>query len=64
MEMLPEAKNKEAIEMKRRAYPLFLISIIAIGLIAGPFSSYVFTAKTAVAQEQKRQRKKVRRKRV
>ena len=54
MEMLPEAKNKEAIEMKRRAYPLFLISIIAIGLIAGPFSSYVFTAKTAVAQEQKK----------
>jgi formylglycine-generating enzyme required for sulfatase activity len=54
MEMLPEAENKEAIEMKRRAYPLFLVSIIVVGLIAGPFSSYVFTAKTAVAQEQKK----------
>jgi formylglycine-generating enzyme required for sulfatase activity len=50
-------QNKEAIEMKRRAYPLFLISIIAIGLIAGQLLSYVFTVKTAVAQEQ--QKKKV-----
>jgi formylglycine-generating enzyme required for sulfatase activity len=57
MEVLPEAKNKEAIEMKRRAYPLFLIYIIAVGLIAVSLLSYVFTAKTAVAQEQ--QKKKV-----
>jgi formylglycine-generating enzyme required for sulfatase activity len=47
-------QNKEAIEMKRRAFLLFLISIIAVGLIAGAFSSYVSTAKTAVAQEQKK----------
>lgn len=51
MEMLPETQNKEAIEMKRWAYLLFPIYIIAVGLIAGLFLSYVFTAKTAVAQE-------------
>jgi formylglycine-generating enzyme required for sulfatase activity len=43
--------------MKKRVYPLFLISIIAVGLIAGQLLSYVFIVKTAVAQEQ--QKKKV-----
>ena len=54
MEMLPEAENKEAIEMKKRGYTLFLILSIAVGLIAGQLLSYVFTVKAAVAQEQQK----------
>lgn len=40
--------------MKRRAYPLFLISLIAFGLIAVLLLSHAFTAKTASAREQQK----------